>query len=147
MKQFEPYDKTQDENPEAREALRKMLQRMKDERRAGYVYVNNRLEEIRRTRLRPWSRMKLPIDDLLPRIVAEPSPNIVIEAAPGAGKTTRVPPALLKRAGAGAGASPRRRAWLRSASLRRWVRPWARPSGIRCDSRTVGGPRTRLRFH
>jgi uncharacterized protein YecE (DUF72 family) len=44
VKQFEPYDKTQDENPEARDALRKMLQRMKEERRAGYVYVNNRLE-------------------------------------------------------------------------------------------------------
>ncbi len=44
VKKFEPYDKTQDENPEAREALRKMLQRMKAERRAGYVYVNNRLE-------------------------------------------------------------------------------------------------------
>lgn len=41
--------------------------------------------------------MKLPIDDLLPRIVAavEKSPSVVIEAAPGAGKTTRVPPALL----------------------------------------------------
>jgi uncharacterized protein YecE (DUF72 family) len=44
VKKFEPYDKTQDENPEAREALRKMLQRMKEERKAAYVYVNNRLE-------------------------------------------------------------------------------------------------------
>ena len=43
--------------------------------------------------------MKLPIDDLLPRIVAEQSRNIVIEAAPGAGKTTRVPPALIERGG------------------------------------------------
>jgi len=41
----------------------------------------------------------LPIDSLLPQIVAalESSSNIVIEAAPGAGKTTRVPPALLRR--------------------------------------------------
>jgi ATP-dependent helicase HrpB len=39
----------------------------------------------------------LPIDSLLPNIVARlrQSPNIVLEAPPGAGKTTRVPPALL----------------------------------------------------
>jgi ATP-dependent RNA helicase HrpB len=39
----------------------------------------------------------LPIDPLLPEIVARlrQSPNIVLEAPPGAGKTTRVPPALL----------------------------------------------------
>ncbi|MEI9814584.1 MAG: DUF72 domain-containing protein [Acidobacteriota bacterium] len=44
VKQFAPYDKVQDENPEAREALRKMIQRMREERKAAYVYVNNRLE-------------------------------------------------------------------------------------------------------
>jgi len=40
---------------------------------------------------------KLPIDDLLPSIreALLRSPNLVIEAPPGAGKTTRVPPALL----------------------------------------------------
>ncbi len=39
----------------------------------------------------------LPIDPLLPDIIARlrQSPNIVLEAPPGAGKTTRVPPALL----------------------------------------------------
>ena len=39
----------------------------------------------------------LPIDGLLPGIVAElgRGPSLVIEAPPGAGKTTRVPPALL----------------------------------------------------
>lgn len=39
----------------------------------------------------------LPIDSLLPEIVAElrRSPNLILEAAPGAGKTTRVPAALL----------------------------------------------------
>jgi ATP-dependent helicase HrpB len=39
----------------------------------------------------------LPIDTLLPQILASLSrnPNLVLEAAPGAGKTTRVPPALL----------------------------------------------------
>ncbi len=41
--------------------------------------------------------MKLPIDDLLPSIVESlrGSRHLVIEAPPGAGKTTRVPPALL----------------------------------------------------
>lgn len=40
---------------------------------------------------------KLPVDDLLPAIRESlgRSPNLVIEAPPGAGKTTRVPPALL----------------------------------------------------
>ncbi len=40
---------------------------------------------------------KLPIDDLLPAIRESlgRSPNLVIEAPPGAGKTTRVPPVLL----------------------------------------------------
>jgi len=40
---------------------------------------------------------KLPIDDLLPSIrqTLLRSPNLVIEAPPGAGKTTRVPPAML----------------------------------------------------
>ena len=42
-------------------------------------------------------RFQLPIDGLLPRIRESlaSSPNLVIEAPPGAGKTTRVPPALL----------------------------------------------------
>ncbi|HEX5083395.1 MAG TPA: ATP-dependent helicase HrpB [Blastocatellia bacterium] len=39
----------------------------------------------------------LPIDPLLPEIIARlrQSPNVVLEAPPGAGKTTRVPPAIL----------------------------------------------------
>ena len=39
----------------------------------------------------------LPIDSLVPEITAQlrQSPNLIIEAAPGAGKTTRVPAALL----------------------------------------------------
>ncbi len=43
------------------------------------------------------SQAGLPIDALLPEVVAclRRAPNLVIEAAPGAGKTTRVPPALL----------------------------------------------------
>ena len=43
----------------------------------------------------------LPIDALIPDILASlrSCPNLVIEAAPGAGKTTRVPPALLEFGG------------------------------------------------
>ena len=43
----------------------------------------------------------LPIDALIPEILASlrASPNLVIEAAPGAGKTTRVPTALLQFGG------------------------------------------------
>jgi len=39
----------------------------------------------------------LPVDALLPEIISslQRNPNLVIEAPPGAGKTTRVPPALL----------------------------------------------------
>jgi len=42
--QFQPYEKVTDENPEARDALRKVIQRMREERRAAYIFVNNRLE-------------------------------------------------------------------------------------------------------
>lgn len=42
--QFQPYDKIRDENPEAREALRAVIRRMREERKAAYIFVNNRLE-------------------------------------------------------------------------------------------------------
>ncbi|BDU68684.1 ATP-dependent helicase HrpB [Geothrix oryzae] len=43
-------------------------------------------------------RLSLPIDPLLPQIVdgLRGNPNLVLQADPGAGKTTRVPPALLE---------------------------------------------------
>ena len=41
---FQPYDKVTDENPEARDALREVIRRMREERRAAYIFVNNRLE-------------------------------------------------------------------------------------------------------
>ena len=41
---FQPYDKVTDENPEARDALREVIRRMRDERKAAYIFVNNRLE-------------------------------------------------------------------------------------------------------
>jgi len=42
--QFTPYDRIRDENPEAREALRALIRRMRQERLAAYIFVNNRLE-------------------------------------------------------------------------------------------------------
>lgn len=41
---FTPYDQIRDENPEARESLRALIRRMREERRAAYIFVNNRLE-------------------------------------------------------------------------------------------------------
>jgi uncharacterized protein YecE (DUF72 family) len=42
--QFSPYDRVRDENPEARESLRALIKRMREERKAAYIFVNNRLE-------------------------------------------------------------------------------------------------------
>jgi uncharacterized protein YecE (DUF72 family) len=44
VQQFTPYDRVRDENPQAREALRAVIRRMRQERRAAYIFVNNRLE-------------------------------------------------------------------------------------------------------
>jgi uncharacterized protein YecE (DUF72 family) len=44
VKIFSPYDQVREENPEAREALRALIKRMREERRAAYIFVNNRLE-------------------------------------------------------------------------------------------------------
>ncbi len=41
---FQPYNKIGDENPEARNALRDWIRRMREERRTSYIFVNNRLE-------------------------------------------------------------------------------------------------------
>ena len=43
-------------------------------------------------------KLALPVDEILPEMIASlrRTPNLVIEAPPGAGKTTRVPPALLE---------------------------------------------------
>lgn len=45
------------------------------------------------------SQKKLPIDTVLPALLeaVSKSPTVVLEAPPGAGKTTRVPPALLEK--------------------------------------------------
>jgi uncharacterized protein YecE (DUF72 family) len=44
VKLFSPYTKIQDPNPEVRAALRELIGRARESRRAAYIYVNNRLE-------------------------------------------------------------------------------------------------------
>lgn len=44
VKQFTPYDQIRDENPDAREALREVIRKMREDRHTGYIFVNNRLE-------------------------------------------------------------------------------------------------------
>jgi uncharacterized protein YecE (DUF72 family) len=41
---FSPYTTVQDPNPEAREALRALIQKARQQRLEAYIYVNNRLE-------------------------------------------------------------------------------------------------------
>jgi ATP-dependent helicase HrpB len=94
----------------------------------------------------------LPIDSLLPEIIQRlrRTPNLVLEAPPGAGKTTRVPPALLDAGIAG-------EVWVlepRRLAARLAARRVAEERGERLGEtigyqvrfEEVAGPRTRLRF-
>src|SRR5512136_1069437 len=96
----------------------------------------------------------LPVDALLPEVVASLRrvPSLVIEAPPGAGKTTRVPPALLAAGLSGGGEvvvlEPRRLA-ARLAARRVAEEMGERPGetvGWQVRFEEVGGPRTRLRY-
>jgi ATP-dependent helicase HrpB len=92
----------------------------------------------------------LPIDPLLPSIVAslDAHPNLVIEAAPAAGKTTRVPPVLLQRPGSVLVLEPRRIA-ARLAARRvagELGEPVGRTVGYQVRFEEIAGPETRLRF-
>jgi uncharacterized protein YecE (DUF72 family) len=44
VERFSPYDRAQDENPDARRAMRELIQQAREKRRAAYMFVNNRLE-------------------------------------------------------------------------------------------------------
>ncbi|HSB16735.1 MAG TPA: ATP-dependent helicase HrpB [Bryobacteraceae bacterium] len=96
-------------------------------------------------------RAPLPVDTLIPDILSglRESPSLVLEAPPGAGKTTRVPPALL---GLGCGdvlvLEPRRLA-ARLAARRVAYESGQKVGqtvGYQVRFEEVAGPRTRLRF-
>ena len=92
----------------------------------------------------------LPIDPLLPEILARlrRENNLVVEAPPGAGKTTRVPAALLALGGEVLVLEPRRIA-ARLAARRVAFELGERPGetvGYQVRFDEVAGPRTRLRF-
>jgi ATP-dependent helicase HrpB len=95
--------------------------------------------------------MKLPIDDLLPLIVETlaAQSSLVIEAPPGAGKTTKVPPALLSRARGEILVLEPRRLAARLAARRvssELGEKLGETVGYQVRFEDVGGPRTRLRF-
>lgn len=95
-------------------------------------------------------RPALPIDALVPEIIASlrGTPNLVIEAPPGAGKTTRVPPALLELGGEVVVLEPRRIA-ARLAARRVAFEMGEKAGetvGYQVRFEEVAGPRTRLRF-
>jgi ATP-dependent helicase HrpB len=96
----------------------------------------------------------LPVDSILPEITEalRRSPNLVLEAPPGAGKTTRVPPALLDQGLAGEGEicvlEPRRlaaRLAARRVAEERGER-LGETVGYQVRFDNISGPRTRLRF-
>src|SRR5690348_5620373 len=95
--------------------------------------------------------MDLPIEPLLPEIVAHlrTNANLVVEAPPGAGKTTRVPRALLDIAAREVLVLEPRRLAARLAA--RFVasemrEPLGQTVGYQVRFEEVAGPRTRLRF-
>jgi len=99
----------------------------------------------------PREISKLPIDDLLPQIRDSlgGSPNLVIEAPPGAGKTTRVPPALLDLGPGHVLVLEPRRIAARMAARRVAAELGERvgeTAGYQVRFEEAAGPRTRLRF-
>jgi ATP-dependent helicase HrpB len=95
--------------------------------------------------------LKLPIDDLLPAIAESlhKHPNLVIEAPPGAGKTTRVPPALLSLVRGQVLVLEPRRLAARLAARRAAQELGERVGdtvGYQVRFEEVAGARTRLRF-
>ncbi len=93
----------------------------------------------------------LPIDALLPEIAEHlrVQPSLVLQAEPGAGKTTRVPPALLDLvAGEVVVLEPRRIAARMAARRVAWemCEQAGETVGYQVRFEEVAGPRTRLRF-
>jgi ATP-dependent helicase HrpB len=93
----------------------------------------------------------LPVDAILPGILAslQRSPNLVVEAPPGAGKTTRVPPALLEAVRGEVVVLEPRRIAARLAARRvaqEMGEPVGQSVGYQVRFEEVAGPHTRLRF-
>jgi ATP-dependent helicase HrpB len=97
------------------------------------------------------NKPSLPVDVILPEIIESLRrfPNLVIEAPPGAGKTTRVPPALLKSvAGEVVVLEPRRIAARLSARRAAWEmdEPVGQTVGYQVRFEEAISARTRVRF-
>jgi ATP-dependent helicase HrpB len=93
----------------------------------------------------------LPVDELLPEIVRSlnSAPNLVLEAPPGAGKTTRVPPVLLRAGFASILVLEPRRLAARMAARRvaaEMGEEVGETVGYQVRFEQAAGPRTRLRF-
>jgi ATP-dependent helicase HrpB len=93
----------------------------------------------------------LHIDALIPAILDHllQAPNLVIQAAPGAGKTTRVPPALLPRVAGEVWVLEPRRLAARMAARRVASELGERVGetvGYQVRFEEIAGPKTRLRF-
>jgi ATP-dependent helicase HrpB len=93
----------------------------------------------------------LPVDVLLPEITSslKHNPNLVVEAPPGAGKTTRVPPALLGILGGEVVVLEPRRIAARLAARRvawEFGEQVGETVGYQVRFDEAVGPRTRLRF-
>jgi ATP-dependent helicase HrpB len=93
----------------------------------------------------------LPVDEILPEIITslKRSPNLVIEASPGAGKTTRVPPEILKLVSGEVLVLEPRRIAARMAARRvasEIGEQVGETVGYQVRFEEVAGPRTHLRF-
>lgn len=96
-------------------------------------------------------KLTLPVDAILPEIIdsLNRNPNLVIEAPPGAGKTTRVPPALLGIVSGEVVVLEPRRIAARMAARRVAWEMGEQPGetvGYQVRFEEAVGPRTRLRF-
>ena len=97
------------------------------------------------------SKPVLPVDEILPEILSslQHSPNLVVEALPGAGKTTRIPPELLRLVTGEVVVLEPRRIAVRMAARRVSSEMGERIGetvGYQVRFDEVAGPRTRLRF-
>ncbi|MCC6391602.1 MAG: ATP-dependent helicase HrpB [Bryobacterales bacterium] len=93
----------------------------------------------------------LPVDAILPRILdaLAASSSLVVEAPPGAGKTTRIPPALLPLTRGEVWVLEPRRLAARLAARRvaeEQNEPLGETVGYQVRFEQVSGPRTRLRY-